>query len=84
MSCAGPNSRTKKNAACIHAALLTNSSDSFTISVTTNLQIFSKKINVVVQNNLFLYESIYAMAIDKFLYLFIFFREIIVRTMSIM
>ena len=29
---------------------------------------------------LFLYESIYAMAVDKFLYLFNFFREIVVRT----
>ena len=29
---------------------------------------------------LFLYESIYGMAIDKFLYLFIFFREIVMRT----
>ena len=30
--------------------------------------------------NIFLHESIYAMAIDKFLYLFIFFREIVMPT----
>ena len=42
----------------------------------------SLKFNVVLKS-VFLYESIYAMAIDKFLYLFIFFfREIVMRKLS--